>query len=228
VDALDAVMNADSSLAIRPCTAADAEAAVPLIHDSGPIAFRYVFSRRHESQSLDFLHAAFRDGRGEFGFRNHVVAERSGEVVAVAARWDARANLRFTVAAARQILGFYRASAPAVILRGLRMERVVKPAVPGVAYIGHVAVAPALRGQGVGRALLGHLLERVRGEGHARAALDVAATNPRARALYEGLGFRVVETRRCALQGPWGRVPDHHYMELDVRRDGWCDAMPRI
>ena len=208
----------DDSLHFRACAADDAVAAVPLVHDSGPLAFRYVFSHRHEAQSLDFLQAAFRDGHGEFGFRNHVVAQRAGEVVGVAAMWDARANLRFTVAAARQILGFYRVAAPAVILRGLRMERVVKPAVPGVAYIGHVAVVPALRGQGVGRSLLLHLLGRARGEGSARAALDVAVTNPRARALYEGIGFRIESTRRSGLQGPWGRVPDHHYMELDFGR----------
>lgn len=208
----------DDVLDFRACTAADAAVAVPLVHDSGPLAFRYVFSQHHEAQSLDFLQAAFRDGHGEFGFRNHLVAQRAGAVVGVAAMWDARANLRFTVAAARQILGFYRVAAPAVILRGLRMERVVRPAAPGVAYIGHVAVVPALRGQGIGRSLLGHLLDRARGEGYARAALDVAATNPRARALYEGLGFRIESTRRCGLQGPWGRVPDHHYMELDFGR----------
>jgi ribosomal protein S18 acetylase RimI-like enzyme len=219
-------MNDHGSLSIRDCTAADAAIAVPLIHDSGPPAFRYVFSHRHEAQSLDFLHAAFSDGHGEFGFRNHVVAERAGEVIAVAARWDSRANLRFTVAAARQILAFYHASAPAVILRGLRMERVVKPAVAGVAYIGHVAVAPALRGQGVGRSLLAHLLSRARGDGYRRAALDVAATNPRARALYEGLGFRMGAIRASALRGQWGSVPDHHYMELDL--GCWCGATPGI
>ena len=62
----------------------------------------------------------------------------------------------------------------------------------------------------------------------ARAALDVAATNPRARALYEGLGFRVVETRGSALQGRWGSVPDHHYMELDLGHGRWCGGSPGI
>ena len=108
------------------------------------------------------------------------------------------------------------------------MERVVKPALPGVAYIGHVAVAPALRGQGVGRALLVHLLAERVATAYARAALDVAATNPRARALYEGLGFRVVETRGSALQGRWGSVPDHHYMELDLGHGRWCGGSPGI
>lgn len=208
------------SLHVRPCTAADAAAAVPLIHDSGPLAFRYVFSQRCEAQSLDFLHAAFRDGRGEFGWRNHVAAESGGAVLAVAALWDAGQNLRFTLAAARQILGFYGAAAPLVIARGLRMERVVRPASAGVAYIGHVAVAPESRGQGIGRALLEQLLAAARARGFTRAGLDVAASNPRARALYEGLGFRPRATRRSTLAGRWGAVPDHHYLELPLPAAG--------
>jgi ribosomal protein S18 acetylase RimI-like enzyme len=147
-------------------------------------------------------------------------------VVGVAALWDARANLRFTTAVARQILGFYGWSAPRVMARCLRMERVVKPAAPGVGYIGHVTVTPDCRGLGIGRALMGELLRRACHAGYARAGLDVADTNPRARALYEGLGFRLVETRRSTLGGPWGRVADHHYLELAL--GDWPAARHRI
>jgi ribosomal protein S18 acetylase RimI-like enzyme len=203
----------EAALDLRPCTAEDAPVAVPLIHDSGPIAFRHVFSQVHRDESLQFLDTAFREGSGQFGWRNHLAAEREGRVDAVCAVWDARANFEFTQRAARQIIGFYGLRCPAVIWRGLRMERIVKPAVEGVAYIGHVTVAPQCRGQGIGRAMLGHLLHHAREDGYARAALDVADTNPRARALYEGLGFRVVETRRAALPERWGeRVCDHHYL----------------
>jgi len=207
-----------AALRFRDCTADDA-AAVPLIHDSGPIAFRYVFSQRGEQESLAFLRAAFIDGAGEFGFRNHLVATREGCVLAVAALWDAGANLRFTAAAARQIFGFYGLHAPRVVLRGLRMERVVRPAAAGVGYIGHVAVDPACRGQGIGRELLHELLRRAAAAGYERAGLDVADTNPRARALYEGLGFRLVATRRSRLAGQWGAVADHHYMEIPLPAD---------
>ena len=57
-------------------------------------------------------------------------------------------------------------------------------------------------------------LARSREDGYTRAALDVAESNPRARALYEGMGFRLVATRRAALPERWGeRVVDHHYLE---------------
>lgn len=205
-----------SAITLRPCTANDVDIAVPLVHDSGPIAFRYVFAQGHEAQSLEFLQAAFVEGSGQFGYRNHLAVERDGAMVAVAAFWDARANLRFTLNAARQILGFYGLRGVAVIGRGIRMERVVRPAVPGVAYLGHLTVAPECRGQGVGRVMIAQLLERARAAGHARAALDVAVSNPRARALYQGLGFRVLDTRKSRLVGRWGRVVDHQYMECDL------------
>jgi len=62
------------------------------------------------------------------------------------------------------------------------------------------------------------LLQRARAAGHVRAALDVAVSNPRARALYQGLGFRVLDTRRSRLVGRWGSVVDHEYMECDLAR----------
>lgn len=204
-------------LEFRPCAAADVAVAVPLIHDSGPVAFRHIFSQSDREESLRFLAQAFQEGSGQFGYRNHLLAERDGQPVAVVAVWDARANLHFTVRATRQIFGFYGVRGIAVAWRGLRFERIVRPAVPGVAYIAHVTVVPECRGEGIGRALLGHLLARSREDGYARAALDVADSNPRARALYEGMGFRLVATRRARLPERWGeRIVDHHYMECDL------------
>lgn len=205
-----------TELVFRPCTEADADTAVPLIYDSGPIAFRWVFSQSHEMQALEFLRMAFVDGDGQFGYRKHTAVERDGRMLAVAALWDSRSNLANTAVAVRQILGFYGVRGFAVMLRGLRLERVVRPARRGVGYIGHVAVLPELRGQGIGRALMHHLLERARTAGYPRAALDVASSNLSARALYEGLGFQVVATRYSKLVGRWGTVVDHHYMELPL------------
>lgn len=52
-----------------------------------------------------------------------------------------------------------------------------------------IAVAEPARGQGVGSALLAALLAEARQRGHAAIRLDVVAENPRARALYERMGF---------------------------------------
>jgi len=76
------------SLQFRPAEAGDAAQAVPLIYSAGPEGFEYVFTQGRRS-ALDYLHYAFVDGRGFFGYRNHRVALRAGTVVGIAAFYRA-------------------------------------------------------------------------------------------------------------------------------------------
>jgi len=55
-----------------------------------------------------------------------------------------------------------------------------------------ICVAPTARGQGVGTSLFSALFAFASKQGLARITLDVIDTNPRARALYERLGFQAV------------------------------------
>ena len=164
----------------RAATADDAEAAVPLIHSSGPAAFEYVFAVPGRGDARDFLMRAFVDGAGEFGWRNHRVGELDGRVVA----------------------------------RGLRVERVIQPPARGMHYLAHLGVVPDLRGLGIGRALVAHLVEQGRAQGKRRMVLDVATTNPLAQALYQRLGFAVAGERPSTLANARGSVPAHRRMEL--------------
>jgi ribosomal protein S18 acetylase RimI-like enzyme len=54
-----------------------------------------------------------------------------------------------------------------------------------------IAVAPARRARGVGRALLAALIDAARADGHPALSLSVSLANP-ARRLYQSLGFRKV------------------------------------
>ena len=67
-----------------------------------------------------------------------------------------------------------------------------------------IAVGADLRGRGVGRALLTHLLDAARRRGARRVFLEVRADNPVAQALYASEGFE-----------PIGRRP-HYYQPDDV------------
>ncbi len=62
-------------------------------------------------------------------------------------------------------------------------------------HILNVAVHPAFRLQGVGRALLLHTLEAGRRRDALVALLEVRESNARARRLYESLGFRATGKR---------------------------------
>ncbi|MEW9622755.1 GNAT family N-acetyltransferase [Rhodanobacter geophilus] len=204
----------DPSVQFRAATPQDVEAAVPLIHSSGPAAFDHVFTLPGRGDAQAFLRHAFVDGAGEFGWRNHVVGELEGMVVAVGAGYGGETALAFTLAAARQILRHYGLRhAPGVIARGLRVERVMPPPSRGMHYLAHLGVSPALRGQGIGQALIEELIRRGVQAGRRRMVLDVAVSNPRAQALYGRLGFAVTGERRSALANAQGTVPDHRRME---------------
>lgn len=63
-------------------------------------------------------------------------------------------------------------------------------------HINNVAVLPALRGRGMGTALMRRVFEEARRLGARRATLEVRASNEAARRLYVRLGFEVAGTRR--------------------------------
>jgi ribosomal protein S18 acetylase RimI-like enzyme len=205
-----------AGLTFRPAAAADVAAAVPLIHSSGPAAFEYVFAVAGLGDAQAFLRRAFVDGAGEFGWRNHVVRTLDGVVVAVGAGYGGDTKWPFTLAAARQILGHcgWR-RAGGVIARGLKTESVIPPPAGDTYYLGHLGVNPACRGQGLGSALVDHLLA-ARPASAGPVILDVATTNPDAQRLYQRLGFVVVGERRSTLANAQGRVPDHRRMRWQV------------
>jgi ribosomal-protein-alanine N-acetyltransferase len=62
-------------------------------------------------------------------------------------------------------------------------------------HINTIAVNPALRRQGLARALLGYILANTMSEGIRRATLEVRRSNEPALRLYERLGFSVMAVR---------------------------------
>lgn len=62
-----------------------------------------------------------------------------------------------------------------------------------------IFVAMDARGKGVGSILLQAVMTEARRRGYTQVRLDVVDTNPRARALYERMGFRAVETQQMGI-----------------------------
>ncbi len=204
-------MSNATAVTFRPARPDDL-AALPLILSSGPESFDYVF-RSGTRTPRDFLARAFPDGAGQFGYRNHVVGEVDGRVVAAGAGWTSDSAVPFLVAAVGQFARFIGpVGTPAVVVRGLRTEAVIRPPSRGEFYIGHLGVDPGRRGQGIGAALVEHLLGAARDSGAVAAVLDVSVLNPRAQALYARLGFEVTAERASTLRRAEGFVPSHRRM----------------
>lgn len=77
-----------------------------------------------------------------------------------------------------------------------------------------IAVRPAHRRAGAGRALLRAVVERARDAGARRLFLEVGADNPAARALYATAGFEAVGGRRAYYRRGQGPAADAVVMRL--------------
>lgn len=198
----------DETVQFREARPSDVDEAAPLIYSSGPAAFDFVFSRKAE-QSLEFLYFAFLDGAGEMGYKNHIVGEQNGKVIAIGATFDGSTGFPFFLSAARQIISFYGFSCLPAIIRGLQVEQIVQPPKGRLHYIAHLGVRPDMQGKGIGSKLIEHFLKLGRKEGRTQAALDVSILNPRAQALYERFGFQVTKHLNSTLQA----IPSHNRME---------------
>lgn len=212
------------SLEYRPCTKHDVKQVVPLMYSAGPEAFRYVFSVKEKEQVLDFLSVAFCAGDGEFGYKSHQVAVQNGAIVALVGRRTGEENLAYTWSAIKQIFSYYGFyNGIRVLNRGLKFERIVKPPAKNVVCLHNLAVAEGLRGQGVGQGIIQHFIEQekqhqIQAKQHKFSAicLDVAETNPRAKALYQRLGFEVKRFALGRLTNRFGTGVSHEYMELKL------------
>jgi len=85
----------------------------------------------------------------------------------------------------------------------------------GEAHLLNICVDPAYRGQGLGRHLLGRLLDIARWNGAERLFLEVRPSNPLAKALYESVGFSEIGRRPRYYPARNGRE-DAIVMALDL------------
>lgn len=72
----------------------------------------------------------------------------------------------------------------------------------GAGELANIAVAPAMRGRGIGAALLERVLDAARREGAGETYLEVRESNAAARGLYASRGFEQVGRRRGYYRWP--------------------------
>lgn len=87
--------------------------------------------------------------------------------------------------------------------------------VAGEAQIYNIAVAPEFRREGIGEALLRHMIEKAEDDGCTLVTLEVRGGNEAAMELYHKLGFREVG-RRKGYYSKGGE--DAVLMDLDLRK----------
>lgn len=197
----------------RKVTSADADVLAPILFDSGFEAFQYVFNTKQKT-AVDFLKYSLRKKGGEFGHGCHSVVLDGEKIIGIGAEFSGENSLSFLWNNAVQIISFYKWRSFSVIFRGLRVERVLVPPKKGVQYIAHLDILAAYRGKGIGTMLINHFLSNATQLKRRSVELDVAVNNPRAKKLYEEMGFLYDHTRESKLirNGIW--VPSYERMCL--------------
>jgi ribosomal protein S18 acetylase RimI-like enzyme len=138
--------------------------------------------------------------------------DEGGAVVGVA--FAGPSLLRLDAGALRAAYGSFGAAWRLAVLRALSAA----PQERGVIHLDGFTVTPALRGAGIGSAMLERICSDTRRGGARAIVLTVGATSPAVR-LYHAFGFRDVGTIRT---GPFCRRLGYARltkMRLDIRRD---------
>ncbi|MFJ9844680.1 GNAT family N-acetyltransferase [Kitasatospora sp. NPDC101155] len=94
-------------------------------------------------------------------------------------------------------------------------------AIEGAGYLWQLAVHPALQSLGLGTLLIRAAEQRIRARGLRWAELAVEEDNPRARALYERLGYVAYDRKPDAWdeEGPGGEIRRYETMCFLMRRE---------
>ena len=197
----------------RPCIPEDVNEAVPLILSSGPPAFNYVFTNKG-STATDFLKYAFQRKGGEFSFDNHYAVLLNQNLIGIGSVFSELKAKGFMLKDALNIVRFYSINASSVLIRGLRIEQILKLPQRNEICLAHLAIAENQRSKGYGQKLIQYLMGQVEKNSSDYFVLDVSEENPRAQQLYERLGFKVHKHVLSNYSSNYGYVPNFFRMEF--------------
>jgi ribosomal protein S18 acetylase RimI-like enzyme len=128
-----------------------------------------------------------------------IIALRDGEIVGMAnLESDAGPAFHLRLSEFRRAFGLLKG-----FYRYLLFKFLTDAAPAGEVLVESLCVAAKARGQGVGTLLLEAVFAHARQHGYPTVRLEVVDTNPRARRLYERMGFRALRTRCYPFTGRW-------------------------
>jgi len=204
-------MSHSTSTIIRPATPADRDA-VPLLYSSGPYVFDYVFTTANKS-ALSFLEHVFIKEGNLFSYQNTFVAELDGNIMGAALFCSGKNYDQGGAKLGNEILRKYWFSAISVIVRANKLSRVIPRPDDDVEYLNNLGVAEQARGRGIGLKLLEFGYQLAKANNKRALSLDVAHSNPRAQALYERFGMKVISSEE-GIKGT--KVPGSNRMEREL------------
>lgn len=163
---------------LRPATAEQARAVAPLILDTDPALWRWLFCRDLEGALL-FFEEEWQVERGTFSYSLGTAAVLDGDLVGIEQGFDRQTEDEYRPESGKRggpLLS--PETAHGVVANVTTYGSYLVPPIPeGVYYVQFLSVAPQARGRGLGRLLLGNAFERAKQQGYSACHLDVSSKN---------------------------------------------------
>lgn len=135
------------------------------------------------------------------GFGRAFEAKVGADMAEFLGRYDCARDLLLTALVGDRVVG------------GITLDRGEHDPALGLAHLRWFVVDPALRGQGIGRAVLEQTVDFARARGDRQIYLWTVADLPAARRQYDAQGFVLAEQRRAAT---WGKDMTEQRLVLDL------------
>ena len=169
---------------IRPATAADAPIVAGLIN-MAMLEITYQFIGKEDPvEANHFIESLVKEKNNQYSYQNIYVIQELDHVLGHTCIYD---GAKFE-ALRKKVWD-------SIAIRYGHHYTAADETAPGEMYIDTFALAPAARGKGLGKELLLFAINHYAKQQHKKLGLLVDQDNPKAKKLYESVGFRVVEQR---------------------------------
>lgn len=149
-----------------------------------------IFGNGDEQKTREFLHHAWQQGKGQYGFEQHYVIEAQDSVKGMVTVWHNQLDVdfdRFTIATITKFFGLDEALE--IVKRSQLYCAALTPPGDNEIALGHLAVCPSARGAGLAKALIDYCAMLAESLGKDRLVLDVTENNIGATNFYNANGF---------------------------------------
>jgi ribosomal protein S18 acetylase RimI-like enzyme len=180
---------------IRGACQHDAPHLATLIYASGPVLIESVFGFNQQHNAQDFLLSAASHEFGQYGFANHFIAVENEQVLGSVCAWHTELSASFGQATLHSVVQYFGLEhSLEVVARSQVIKHFISPPLNHEWCIGHFAVFPQYRRQGVATRLLQFMTELAENSGKTTLSLHVAAENHSAIQFYQQQGFSLHST----------------------------------
>lgn len=175
---------------IRLGVASDAAQTTPLILSAAESLLTSIFGHNQNKTAEGYLFHAWQLGGGQYGYNNHWVAEKDGEVLGVITSWHSKLGAAFDRATLDSITSYFTLDeAMNVLMRNQTVAVNLTPPDNTELILGHLAIAPAGQRKGIGTALVDAMHKRAEKLKKRKLVLDVELANVDAIRFYQHVGF---------------------------------------